>query len=218
MKILYASDNRPTSKNNLDGFLYSLSLSNRKDIEVKVAAYASYYDKCYWNLESLLNFSKPDADFSIKNSNYQLFKNEIKNNKPDMIISDLEPYTSLVALDLNITLYQLSPLCLYHALDKKDKDKLKIKQFYYHLWESRVAKNNCVDYIIKNSNLNIIVSSLLGKYDMNINDNFIALHPDQDEYSNVLDQQTSLYASVNKYLNKNNIKTYFKLSKFLEKI
>jgi len=219
MKIVYAADNRPTSKYNLINFLHSLQLSNRQDIEIKIAGYSNYCDNCYWNLEALLNFSKPHSDFSIKNSNYKLLRNEISSYNPDLIISDLEPYVSLIAIELNINLYQLSPLCLYYAMDKKDKDTIRLKQFYYHIWEAHSAKNNCIDYILEKSNLNIIVSSFLSKYHFNLSSTFMTLVPDHEDFINALDKQTSLYSSINKYMIKtNNNIEQIKLSKFIEKI
>jgi hypothetical protein len=95
MKILYAAGNRLGSYYQLKRFLNSVSKQNHN---IKIAAYKNSTGDLNtdYTLDCLLNFTSPHTTFSF-NGNYTYYSNEIKRFNPDLIISDFEIYTSIIA-------------------------------------------------------------------------------------------------------------------------
>lgn len=154
MKVLYAAGDYPSAYMQLERFL--ISIKNTKH-NIKTASYKlPYYNfNVDYTLDCLLNFTNPKSDISF-NGNYLYYLNEIKRFKPDLIISDYDIYTANIALDLNIALWNVSPLLIYNALPKKNK--YGIKKYYSHLFDANHIKNKYLKYIIKNANKNYISS------------------------------------------------------------
>lgn len=158
MKILYSAGNRLGSYYQLKRFLESIK--NKNHI-VKIAAFKK--SLCNLNadymLDSLLNFTNPGGPVSF-NGNYSYYRNEIKRFNPDLIISDYEIYTSMLATELKIKLWQYSPINIYHALDKKTKQNIGIHKNYSHLIESNHKKSEYVDYVMSYSSRKFALSHL----------------------------------------------------------
>ena len=177
MKILYAADNRYGSFFQLKRFIDSIKNLN---IELKISTYQKSLgtlDSDY-NLDCLLNFTNPDASFS-KNGNYDYYKNEIKRFSPDLIISDLEIYSSLIALEEDIELWQVSPLLIYYALPFDIRYRIGINKTYSFLLNKNINKNKQLNYIIANSNKKFVVSHLCDtNKNIKLNGGFDWIRPD----------------------------------------
>jgi len=158
MRILYAAGNRYGSFYQLKRFLESIAKQNHI---IKVAAYKKSMgdlDVDYM-LDSLLNFTNPDSTVSF-NGNYSYYRNEIKRFNPDLIISDLELYSSVLANELNIKLWQVSPMNLYYGLNVETKSKVGIHKHYSYLIESNHKRCEYVNYALTNSNRRFVLSHL----------------------------------------------------------
>jgi len=158
MRILYAAGNRQGSFFQLKRFLDTI---RHKGIEYKISAYKKSLGNLSvdYTLDSLLNFVNSEQGFSY-NGNYTYYYNEIKRFKPDLIISDLDPYTSIIALELGIVLWQVSPLLLYQALPYEVKYSAKINSNYSFLFSSNHRRKKSLSYIVNNSDRKFVVSHL----------------------------------------------------------
>ena len=167
-KILYAAGNRFGSYFQLKRFVSSI---RNKNIELKIAAYKSSIGDldADYTLDCLLNFANTNGS-SSKNGNYRYYRNEIKRFAPDLIISDVEVYSSLIALDLGIKLWQASPLLIYNALKQEIKYNTNIHKHYSFLLDTSFRKKKNIYSIIESSNRKFVVSHLC---DINKNINLI---------------------------------------------
>ncbi len=157
LKILYVANNYTSSYYTLNRFINTYA----KYYNIKTAAYSkSTQDlNVNWNLDALLDFRGKSNRVSFKNSNYDLYMREIKRFAPDLIISDLEIYTSYIGLELNIPVWQVSPLLLYYGINNT-KNKTKLYKYYSGLFSRDINKNQYIKYIINNSNKRLILSHL----------------------------------------------------------
>lgn len=157
MKILYAAGNRIGSFYQLKRFLGAVKHKH----SVKIAAYKiSMGDlDIDYNLDSLLNITNPDGPISF-NGNYSYYHNEVKRFGPDLIISDLELYSSALANELNVKLWQLSPVNLYYALNPETKQAVGIHKNYSYLIESNHNRFDYTRYILNNSDRKFVLSHL----------------------------------------------------------
>lgn len=147
MKILYACSNREGAELQLFRFLQAVE---SKHYNIKIAAYKKTVVDIPidWNLEALHNIFSPDF-FDLENNNLQTYFEQVKHFNPDLIISDLEIFSSRVALALNIKLWQVSPLLIYYASSHSEKIKLGIYKTYGFLFDNiklqQVIKNIIFD-------------------------------------------------------------------------
>lgn len=199
MRILYAANNSFTSYFQLKRFLTSIK---NKNIEVKIAAYQKSMGDLNidYTLDALLNFSNPDENISF-NGNYIYYSNEIKRFSPDLIISDLEIYTSIIASELQIKIWQVSPVLLYAALDKKTKYSIGIHKIYSYLLDKNFRKKSFTNFIINAADKRFIVSHLCDtNIDVNIDNRFDFIRPDFILADNTTDKNNDLIVSNNKYI------------------
>ena len=156
IKILYAADNRKSSYHSLHRFLTIYG----KYYDIKIAAYtkSSQSLNANWNLDALLDFRGKYNNISFKNSNFALYIREIKRFKPDVIISDMELYSSYAALELGIKLWQVSPLLLYYGAQKSDQNN--IYKYYSGLLAKDYERNEYINYILGNSDRKLVLSHL----------------------------------------------------------
>jgi hypothetical protein len=110
-------------------------------------------------LDCLLNFSNPNENFS-NNGNYVYYFNEIKRFAPDLIISDFDIYTSVIALEMGVKLWQASPLLLYYAAPYEIKYRARINKNYSHLLNSNFRKKEFINHVINNSDRKFVISHL----------------------------------------------------------
>lgn len=157
MKILYAAGNRIGSLYQLKRFISSID----KSCVLKIAAFKRSMGNLNvdYNLDSLLNFTNPNGPISF-NGNYSYFYNEIKRLDPDLIVSDFEIYSSIVAMELNIKLWQISPINLYYALDKDTKAAFGIHGRYAFLLDADRKRTSYINYMLNNSNKKLVLSHL----------------------------------------------------------
>lgn len=154
LKILYAGNNYTSSYHTLKRFIDTYS----KYYNIKISAYSkSIKDlNVNWNLDALLDFRGKANAISFKNSNYALYIREIQRFAPDLIISDLEIYTSCAALELGIPLWQVSPLLLYYGINHKSN----LYKYYSGTFSKNLNIKQYTNYIINNSDKKLILSHL----------------------------------------------------------
>ena len=185
MKILYAAGNREGSYLQYARFLQSM---RNKNIDLKTAGYQKSIKDLNvdYTLDALINFTKDDSTITI-NGNYRYYQKQIETFAPDLIISDLEIYTSTIATELKIKLWQVSPLLLYFAIPDKIKLDLNIFANNRYTFEfiSFGGKSN-INNILNKSNKKLVVSHLCDtQHHTNIKDNYEWLRPEFDFYEGI---------------------------------
>lgn len=177
LKILYAAANNENASIQLSRFLKAIA---GKPFIIKIAAYKKSSPKNVpidWTLDCLLNIFNPEH-VSLDNDNLKTYHDQIKYYAPDLIISDLEFFTSYVANELNITLWQCSSSIINFSLTNKYKYDLGIYSKYAYLFNKNPVYNQRVVNIIDNSNCNFVYSHL-GDVDNSpaLKDNFEWIRP-----------------------------------------
>jgi len=133
MKILYAANNFYSSE--IQFKRIKEQLKKYKNIELKYAAYknSSKYIESDYNLDCLKHFLSHDRNINFSyNDNIKKYINEIEKFAPDLIISDLDIPTSLIAKSLNIQLWQVSSLMLNWAIDSQLKNNISFMKNYFN--------------------------------------------------------------------------------------
>jgi hypothetical protein len=158
MRIIYAAANRIGSYYQLIRFLQSVKHQNHN---IKIAAYKNSIKDIDidYTLDSLLNFSNPTQSISY-NGNYNYYLNEIKRFSPDLIISDLEIYSSIIALELNIRLWQYSPILIYYALKNEIAYAIGVHKSYSYLINGSKNMAATIQYILRNSDKRLVLSHI----------------------------------------------------------
>lgn len=157
LKILYAAANNVNARIQLSRFIKAIE---GKPYIVKVAAYkkSSPDINVDWTLDCLLNIFKPDQ-ISLDNDNFQTYFEQVKYFAPDLIISDLEYFTSFIANELDITLWQCSSSLINHAvIDKYDLGLFK--RYSFLMKKNNALATQRLANIIDNSNYNLVYSHL----------------------------------------------------------
>ncbi len=157
MKILYAASNNLNAKVQLSRFLKAMDGSQH---QIKVAAYKTSSPKGInidWTLDALLNIYRPDL-LSLHNDNLNIYFEQVKDFNPDLVISDLEYFTSYVASDLNITLWQCSSSTINYALTRREKYGLGLFKYHAHSLNRDTFHTQRMVNIIDNSNRNFVYS------------------------------------------------------------
>lgn len=158
LKILYATSNNSGAKIQLARFMKAMQ---DKPYIVKVAAYQKSSPKINidWTLNCLLNIYKPDL-ISLDNDNFAIYLDQVKYFAPDLIISDLEYFTSQVANILNTTLWQCSSSMLNFALSHEEKYNLGAFKHYSYVLNKHPLHTQRTVNLIDNSNCNFVYSHL----------------------------------------------------------
>lgn len=157
MKILYAASNNLNAKIQLSRFLKAMDGSKH---QIKIAAYKISSPKDVnidWTLDALLNIYKPDL-LSLHNDNLNIYFEQIKNFQPDLVISDLEYFTSYVSSDLNLPLWQCSSSTINYALTRQEKYGLGLFKYHAHSLNRDTFHTQRTVNIIDNSNRNFVYS------------------------------------------------------------
>ena len=156
MKILYAASNNHNARIQLSRFLGQIYSGH----VIKIAAYKSSSPKGLsidWTLDALLNIYRPDL-LSVDNDNLEVYFEQIKSFAPDLIISDLEYFTSYIANELNITLWQYSCSLINFALTKREKYNLGLFKHHAHSLNRDPVHTQRIVNMIDNSNCNLVCS------------------------------------------------------------
>jgi hypothetical protein len=127
LKILYACSNNLNAKIQLNRFLPFI-----KDHQIKIAAYKKSSPlniNIDWTLDCLLNVFQPNV-LSLENDNLHIYYDQIKDYNPDLIISDLEYFTSYLAGLLNIPIWQCSSSLINYGISFQERYELGLQKFY----------------------------------------------------------------------------------------
>lgn len=153
MKILYAASNNQNARIQLSRFLRMVN-----GHQIKVAAYKASSPKGVnidWTLDALLNIYKPEL-LSLNNDNMVIYYEQIKSFGPDLVVSDLEYFTSYAATQLNIPVWQYSSSLLGYGL--REKYDLGLFKYYAHSLNRDPMHTQRTINIIDNSARNLICS------------------------------------------------------------
>ena len=156
VKILYAAANNVGSKIQLSRFLKTMGSEH----QIKVAAYKRSSPKntnIDWTLDCLLNVYKSEL-ISLKNDNLNIYFEQVKAFAPDLIISDLEYFTSYIAGALNVKLWQCSSSLINFALTRKEKYNLGLFKYYSYLLNRDAEDSQRTINLIDNSDCNLVYS------------------------------------------------------------
>ena len=123
-KILYAASNNINSKIQLARFMQAVK---DEPYIIKIAAYKNSSPSIHidWTLDYLVNIFD-NGRINLNDDSFRTYLDQIKLYEPDLIISDLEYFTSYAANLLNITLWQCSSSIINFALSKKQKYNMGI--------------------------------------------------------------------------------------------
>ena len=169
MKILYAASKRKGAALQLKRILPLLH-----NHQIKVAAYHnSNYQNINWNLNALLPIGGKEK-LPFTGEIIEIYYEQVKYFNPDLIISDLEPFTSHIGNALNIRTWQVSPLLLYYALE--DKYHLEIYKNYSYFFRDADYTQR-IKNMIFNSEKSFIYSHLGDLNLFNLKNNFEWIRP-----------------------------------------
>ena len=159
LKILYAAANNENAKIQLDRFIKAMV---GKPYTIKIAAYKKSSPlnlSIDWTLDCLLNIFKPDY-VSLDNDNFSIYFEQIKYYAPDLIISDMEYFTSYIANVLNVTLWQCSSSLINWGIITSQKYNLGLFKTYSYLFNKNPLQSQRIINIVDNSNYNFVYSHL----------------------------------------------------------
>ncbi len=156
LKILYAASNSIGSKIRLYRFLNAIK---DKNYNIKIAAYikSSPNVSIDWTLDALLNIYDPKK-ICFDNNVLKIYMDQIKYFNPDLIISDLEVFTSYIANTLNIKCWQVSPLLLNKAIPHYVKYNIGLYKNYSSLSNSHWTSDTYMANLIVNSDRKLVYS------------------------------------------------------------
>lgn len=157
MKILYGASNNLNAKIQLSRFLKAMQGSPH---QIKVAAYKLSSPKDVnidWTLDACLNIYRPEL-LSLYNDNLNIYFEQVKSFEPDLVISDLEYFTSYVANELNATLWQCSSSMINYALTRQEKYGLGLFKYHAHSLNRDAIHTQRTVNVIDNSNCNFVYS------------------------------------------------------------
>ncbi len=159
LKILYAANNYHDSKVRLWRFLQNID-ENKYDIKIAAYRKSSPPINIDWTLDSLLDIYYPNT-LSFDNDHLRIYYDQVKSFNPDLIISDLEPFTSHIAIILNKKLWQVSPMLLSYGLSYADKYRLGLRKKYSYFFRHTLSASKYLTNIIDNSNRKFIYSHFI---------------------------------------------------------
>lgn len=156
MKILYAAGNNSSAKIQLSRFIDAAPSHI-----IKVAAYKKSSPKDIsidWTLDCLLNIFKPDHISTESNENFEVYYEQVKEFAPDLIISDLEYFTSYIANVLNVPVWQCSSALINHGLARKSKYDLGVFKTHAYTFNRNAQQIQRNTNIISNADQKFIYS------------------------------------------------------------
>jgi len=157
LKILYAAANNENAKIQLARFMKAME---GKPYSIKVAAYklsSPQNTSIDWTLDCLQNIFKPEH-VTLDNDNFITYYNQVKYYNPDLIISDMEYYTSEIATSLGTAIIQCSSSLINFAFTNEYKYDLGVFKTYAILFNKNPLHTQRMVNILDNSNCNYIYS------------------------------------------------------------
>ncbi len=157
-KILYVAGNREGSYEQLKRYLPLFKTSKHifKIAGFKKSIKELNADYC---LDALLNFANVKRSFP-PNGNFAYYVKQLNEFKPDLIISDLEIYTSTYAIDANIPLWQVSPAILYYGLTEFDKRAIGTHKYNSYMISASISRQQYIKHILNYSSRKLAISHL----------------------------------------------------------
>jgi uncharacterized protein (TIGR00661 family) len=154
IKILYCCQSNVNSKYQLLRFLDNVK---DKNYNIKIAAYKQHFPNINvdWNLECLINIFRPES-LSLKSDNFSIYYEQVKSFSPDLIISDLEYFTSYIAQVLNIPIWQCSSSLINFSIE--NKYGLGLFKNYSYIYYRNERKLDLIYNIIDNADRNFVYS------------------------------------------------------------
>lgn len=157
MKILYAASNNLNAKIQLSRFLRAMEGSAH---QIKVAAYVRSSPKHVnidWTLDCLLNLYKPEV-LGLDSDNLKIYFDQVEYYSPDLIISDLEYFTSYIAGVLNIPIWQCSSSLINYALERSEKYNMGAFKYFARALSREIKNSQRTINLLTNSNGNFVYS------------------------------------------------------------
>lgn len=157
LKILYAANDSYNSKIQLIRFLDAIK---NKPYQIKIAAFKKSSPKFInvdWSLNCLYNIFRPNH-ISLDNENFKTYYDQVKYFAPDLIISDMEYFTSQIANMLDITLWQCSSSLINFALSFDEKYNVGLFKKYSYIFNKNPTHTQRMVNVIDNSNYNFVYS------------------------------------------------------------
>lgn len=105
---------------------------------IRVAAYrkSSPPINIDWTLDCLMNIFNP-SHISLENDNLAIYYDQIKRFSPDLVITDLEYFTSYVADLLSIPIWQCGSPLINFALNHEQKYNVGLFKKYYYVFHNK---------------------------------------------------------------------------------
>lgn len=168
-KILYAAGNSFDSQIQLSRCYNFI----KNDNEVKIAAFKKSTPsnvKVNFSLDFLFDIFS-DKYYSLETETFAVYHEQIKKFKPDLIISDLEYFTSCIGIDLSIPVWQVSPFLLKKFLTLSNL-KINLNKKYFKIFDVTELYDHSINNIIYNSEENFIYSHFIDSSNIsNVRDN-----------------------------------------------
>ena len=192
MKILYAANDNLESCLQLNRFLINFPWDQHT---LKVAGYSGY--DYLIDIDFNLNFVKSfysKVSVTLNTDNYNIFCSQLDRFEPDLIISDLDKFSSNYAILNNVKLWQYSSNLLQYCLPHYWHLKLRIANRYNY--------EQMYSYIINNSD-KILLPTLYDQFGLTLDNKVTLVNPlsfkgseDKEIYNNCI----SLLENKRKYL------------------
>ena len=159
MKLLYAVGNRKGGHIQLARLLSTIPSAFEENIQIKISGFNKSCPKLHldWTLDALQNMFNVEH-VSFDNDNLRTYYHQVKDYKPDLIISDLELYTSYIGNQLNIPVWQVSSSLLYYGMEQQEKIKTNIYRHYSYLFNRQNVNDDILQNILINSDRKFIYS------------------------------------------------------------
>jgi uncharacterized protein (TIGR00661 family) len=156
LKILYAACNRKGAQLQLGRFLSAVAKDGH---QIKIAGFNASLPGFYmdWTLDALLDMFNLEH-ISFDNDNLRIYFNQVKSFDPDLIISDLEIFSSHVGLVLNKPVWQVSPLLLYHGLNTTEKTNMGVYKNYSYIFNKQATIDDLIRNALANADKKFVYS------------------------------------------------------------
>lgn len=126
--------------------------------QIKIAAYKKSSPRGVsidWTLDCLLNMFDP-SKISVDNDNLQIYYQQIQQYAPDLVISDLEYFTSYVANLLDLTVWQCSSSIINYALDRSEKYNAGVFKYFAHALHREKETTQPIINLLDNADRNLV--------------------------------------------------------------
>lgn len=154
-----------------------LQATAKKGWQIKVAAYHKSNPgiSVDWNLEALKDIWEPDK-LVFDSPEIETYFDQVQYFDPDLIISDLELFTSHVAGVLAKPLWQVSPLLLHSATPHREKSAIGLFKYYPQFFANDF-KTQLIKNVVFNSDKRLVYHHLGDTNQLQLVDSFEWVRP-----------------------------------------